>query len=215
MIYDLVSKRYIFFAISLAIILPGLISLILPGGLRPGIDFSSGSLMTVRFDQPVDQTSLRDAFAALGHPEAIVQRSDENTFIIRTLPLVGSSQDQPSTSPAPNPVPNTDLSIAPDQSGGASTPGSSVDAGSVASSSTTAQGAVAQQNSERQRVEDALRQQFGSLTVLSFDEVSPIVAREIVNNSVIAVLAACLGILLYLSWAFRHVKAAWRYGMCA
>ena len=97
MIYDLVSKRWIFFAISLAIILPGLISLVLPGGLRPGIDFSSGSIMTIRFDQPVDQTAVRDAFSALNHSEAIVQRSDENTYIIRTLPLAGSEQQGTAT----------------------------------------------------------------------------------------------------------------------
>ncbi|MEA2638911.1 MAG: preprotein translocase subunit SecF [Chloroflexota bacterium] len=178
MIYDLVSKRYLFFAISLAIILPGLISLVLPGGLRPGIDFSSGSIMTVRFDQPVEQGALRDDFAALGHPEAIVQRSDENTYIIRTLPLAGAEQQG-------------------------------------AEGQDASQSAITASSSERQKVEDGMRSRFGSLTVLSFDQVSPIVAQEIVNNSVLAVLAACVGILIYLSWAFRHVRSAWRYGICA
>src|SRR5205814_6324140 len=45
--------------------------------------------------------------------------------------------------------------------------------------------------------------------------VSPIVAAEIVQKSVLAVLAACLGILAYLSWAFRKVRKPWRYGVCA
>jgi preprotein translocase subunit SecF len=60
-----------------------------------------------------------------------------------------------------------------------------------------------------------LRQHFGAVTVLSFDQVSPIVAAEIVKNSILAVAAACVGILLYLWFAFRHVKDAWRYGVCA
>jgi preprotein translocase subunit SecF len=64
--------------------------------LNPGIDFSSGTLMTVQFEKPVDQNKLREAFANLGHPEAIVQQSSgENTFVIRTRELaqaqVGSS----------------------------------------------------------------------------------------------------------------------------
>jgi preprotein translocase subunit SecF len=71
--------------------------------------------------------------------------------------------------------------------------------------------------SERQRVEDALRAKFedNPLTVLSFDQVSPIVAAEIVRNAALAVVAASMGILVYLWWAFRHVKDPWRYGVCA
>ncbi len=83
MTFDFVRHRFKFYALSLAIILPGIISLLLPGGIRPGIDFSSGTIMTVRFDGPVEQTVLRDALDELGHPEAIVQRSDNNSFVIR------------------------------------------------------------------------------------------------------------------------------------
>ena len=83
MTFDFVRHRFKFYALSLALILPGVISLLLPGGIRPGIDFSSGTIMTVRFDGPVEQTALRDAFDELGHPEAIVQRSENNTFVVR------------------------------------------------------------------------------------------------------------------------------------
>jgi preprotein translocase subunit SecF len=84
---DLVARRGLFYVISTLIVLPGLISLVLPGGLRPGIDFTSGTIMTVRFDQPVAQGDLRDAFADAGHPDAIVQASGDNTYIIRTKPF--------------------------------------------------------------------------------------------------------------------------------
>ena len=83
MTFDFVRHRFKFYALSLAMILPGVISLLLPGGIRPGIDFSSGTIMTVRFDQAVEQTALRDALAELDHSEAIVQRSDNNSFVIR------------------------------------------------------------------------------------------------------------------------------------
>ncbi len=170
MLYDLVSKRYTFFLISALAIIPGFISLILPGGLRPGIDFTSGSILTIRFERDVDQASMRQAFSDLGHHEAVVQRADDGTYIIRTTPLGAEGRDE---------------------------------SGNVVVAS------------ERARVETDLSNRFGPLTVLSFDQVSPIVAAEIVKNSVFAVLAACVGILLYLWWAFRHVKESWRYGVCA
>lgn len=170
---DFVGKRYLYYLISAAIILPGLISLLLPGGLRPGIDFSSGSIMTVRFEQPVEQTGLRQEFASLGHTEAIVQRSGGeggNTFIIRTYTLQPEQKD--------------------------------------------ASGAVVEP-SERQQIEDALAARFGSLEVLAFDSVSPLIATEIVQNAGIAVAAASIGILLYIWYAFRRVRKPFRWGTAA
>lgn len=90
MTFDFVKHRFLFYAISLALIVPGVISLALPGGLRPGIDFSSGTIMTLRFQEPVESAALREAFDALQHPEAIVQQSDGGTFVVRTFPF---SQD--------------------------------------------------------------------------------------------------------------------------
>jgi preprotein translocase subunit SecF len=69
--------------------------------------------------------------------------------------------------------------------------------------------------SERQHVQDELTKRFGALSVLSFDQVSAVIATEIIRNSFLAILAACVGILLYLWWAFRHVEDSWRYGVCA
>jgi len=170
MFYDLVARRYWFFLVSAVIIIPGLVSLLLPGGLRPGIDFTSGSIMTLRFDRPVQQSTLREAFGEFGHHEAIVQQADDGTFIVRTLPLAAEAR--------------------------------------------TEEGEV-QAASERQRVEDELARRFGPITILSFDQVSPLVATEIVRNSVLAVMAACAGILLYLWFAFRQVPESLRFGVCA
>ena len=83
MSFDFVRHRFKFYALSLALIVPGVLSLLLPGGIRPGIDFSSGTIMTVRFEGPVEQTVLREALDDLGHSEAIVQRSDNNSYVIR------------------------------------------------------------------------------------------------------------------------------------
>src|SRR6185436_11788652 len=88
--FEFVRNRRWFYLFSAVLILPGVISLVLPGGLNPGIDFTSGTIMTLQFQrpEPVDQQDVRDAFSGLGHGEAIVQRSSgENTYIVRTRPL--------------------------------------------------------------------------------------------------------------------------------
>src|SRR6266852_7954893 len=80
--FDFVRNRRIFYLLSGVLLIPGIISLVLPGGLHPGIDFTSGTIMTIQFDKQVEQDKLRQAFAALGHNEAIVQQSSgPNTFI--------------------------------------------------------------------------------------------------------------------------------------
>jgi preprotein translocase subunit SecF len=53
--FDIIGKRFQFFLISGIVILIGIISL-LTVGLKPGIEFSSGSLLTVDFEQDVEQS---------------------------------------------------------------------------------------------------------------------------------------------------------------
>ncbi len=51
--------------------------------------------------------------------------------------------------------------------------------------------------------------------VLSSDLVSPVVARETILNGAYAVIAASVGIFIYLWWAFRSVPRPFRYGFAA
>jgi len=53
------------------------------------------------------------------------------------------------------------------------------------------------------------------VTVLDNATVSASVASETTRNAFLAVLAASLFILLYISFAFRKVMRPWRYGACA
>ncbi len=55
----------------------------------------------------------------------------------------------------------------------------------------------------------------GGVNLLAFDLVSPVVAAETVLNAFYAVLAAAIGIFLYLWWAFRNVPSPFRYGVAA
>ena len=70
--FDIIGKRFWFFLISGGVILIGIISLATIG-LKSGIEFSSGSMMTVSFEQEVDQGELKQELAELGYANAIVQ----------------------------------------------------------------------------------------------------------------------------------------------
>ena len=48
-----------------------------------------------------------------------------------------------------------------------------------------------------------------------FDLVSPVVAQETVMNAFWAILAAAVGIFIFIWWAFRNVPSPFRYGLAA
>ncbi len=88
---DVVGKRAWYFLFSALIIIPGIVSMLLPpgwvtldSGLRPGIDFTSGSVFNVTFTRDVDEADIQERMTALGHPEALVQLVGSNNYFIRT-----------------------------------------------------------------------------------------------------------------------------------
>ncbi|MCI0440667.1 MAG: protein translocase subunit SecF [Chloroflexi bacterium] len=96
---DFVSKRNLFFLMSLAFILPGVVFLIIAPGLKPGIDFTGGSSMTVAFQEAAapDLSGVRSVMIEVGQPQSIVQDlgvdinsetgQPERSFFIRTKTL--------------------------------------------------------------------------------------------------------------------------------
>ena len=155
--FDIIGKRFWFFLISGVIILVGIISLATVG-LPRGIEFSSGSILTLSFQQPVDHDDFKQAIGDLGYPDAIVQQTREGEFLIRTQEL---------------------------------------------------------SDEEKIRIEDSLADRFGELSEAQFSSVSPMIASETASNAVIAVAVAAVGILFYVTWAFRRMPKPLHYGTCA
>jgi preprotein translocase SecF subunit len=72
------------------------------------------------------------------------------------------------------------------------------------------------QTSDIPRLQGAILAAGGPYTMInSNSEVGPSVAGETTRNAFLAVLAASALILLYVSFSFRKVAKAWRYGACA
>ncbi|MCF8010734.1 MAG: protein translocase subunit SecF [Clostridiales bacterium] len=86
MTFHFVKLRKIWYLISLAIIIPGLISLMLQG-LSLGIDFTGGSLIEVRFQENVNINQVRGVVTEQGYKDAVIQKGDNKDYIIRTSEL--------------------------------------------------------------------------------------------------------------------------------
>ncbi|HZK54415.1 MAG TPA: protein translocase subunit SecF [Desulfosporosinus sp.] len=84
--FNIVKKRLWWYAISLLIIIPGVISLVMQG-LNLGIDFKGGTMLDVNFNKAVTQAAITDTMKSVGL-EGPVQLSDGNTTaLIRTEAL--------------------------------------------------------------------------------------------------------------------------------
>jgi preprotein translocase subunit SecF len=176
---DFVGRRGIYYFISMLIMLPGVISLALPGGLQRGIEFSSGTNFSLQFEQSVTQQDLRTTLAELGHPGSRIQQTTDGRLLVRTDLIEGASE-APAFGPAPP--------------------------------------------SAREELENALVQRFGPMIdadgnetdrFLEFSSVSPSVSSDITRNAALAVLAASVAILIYITLSFISVPSPFRYGAAA
>ena len=156
--FDIIGKRFMFFLISGIVILIGIISL-LSAGLPSGIEFSSGDMLTIQFEELVEYDQFKDEMHNLGYTDAIIQSAGENQFLIRTQVL---------------------------------------------------------SDAEQRLIKSSLTARFGEQAEEpQFIEVSPQVASETVRNAAIAVAISAIGILLYVTWAFRRMPRPLHYGTCA
>jgi len=157
---DIVKRRYLYFGISLLVIIPGMMA-ILVWGLPLAIDFKGGSLLDIRFDtgkvpQPAQVSAL---YAENGFGDSIVQTSGEDGLVIRAL----------------------DMSDA-----------------------------------QRNQLVSAMQTRFeATITVQRFESVGPSVGQEVTKRAAGAVGLAALGILIYITYAFRGVAHAFRFGVAA
>jgi preprotein translocase subunit SecF len=157
---DILSKRYLYFAISMLVILPGLI-LLAVNGLPLAIDFTGGSLLEVQFEggetpQPGDIVTL---YETAGIDDAQVQTTDTGTFIMRSSFL---------------------------------------------------------DNETRDRVISTMQAETGAqVEVVRFDSVGPSIGAQVTSRAALAVAAAALAVVIYITFAFSRVSNAFRYGVCA
>ena len=91
--FDIMRRSKIWFAISLLVIIPGIISMFV-NGFNFGIDFTGGTIMDMRFEKQVTLVEIRDVLKEYGLDNATIQRSGEasnvessENVMIRTVDL--------------------------------------------------------------------------------------------------------------------------------
>ena len=179
---NIIGRRYLWFFISLLVILPGIVAMIYStvdscakqeqglanycGPLRPSIDFTGGTLWELtKFERVVQPNEVRDVFAAQGVKDVAVQTSELNGeagVLIRTIALTGDEG-----------------------------------------------------KAKKAVLETAMHDTFGAFQELRYESVGPLVGQEVTQRAQWAVVAASLGILLYVAFAFRGVANSLRFGVCA
>lgn len=156
---DIISRRYLYFAISLIVIIPGMLALLV-WGLPLAIDFTGGSILEVSFaGTPPQPAQVIQLYSDLGVPGAQVQSSTENLLMIRSKQIDENMKDR----------------------------------------------IVAEMNKRFNQ----------NVSISRFDTVGPLVGSEVAGRAAGAVALASIGILAYITFAFRGVPHAFRFGTAA
>lgn len=156
---NILGKRYLFFGLSLLIIIPGLVLAAM--GLPFSIDFTGGSYLEVRFESgntppPADVELLYNEY---GIQDVQIQSKEGAIIVARSEFL---------------------------------------------------------DDEIRSGIESGLESRFNDeVTVLRFESVGPTVGREVALRAGGAVAVAALAVIIYITFAFRGIPHAFRYGVCA
>ena len=158
---DILGKRYIFFALSLLLILPGLI-MWATGGLPLAIDFTGGSILEISFASgtaPVN-TDVIALYNTQGITDVQVQPTSDKSVLIIRSPFMDEK----------------------------------------------AQGSIIK----------AIETKFNDkVTIRTSDSVGPTVGKQVASRATVAVGVAALAVIIYITYAFRGIPHAFRYGVCA
>jgi preprotein translocase subunit SecF len=152
----IVGKRLWFFLLAALIIIVCVVSLGV-FGLKSGLDFSSGSVLTLSFEKTVAAKDVADVVKNLGY-SGHVETDQQGNIVIRT----------------------TELTL-----------------------------------EQKNKLKEDLTTQFGTLKEKGFESVDPVVAESTARAAILAVVIACVAMLIYITFAFRKMPKPFRYGTCS
>jgi preprotein translocase subunit SecF len=98
--FNIIQRRYWYFALSAFVIVPGLIAMIISLSrygtiVKLGIDFTGGAIQELHFQKAVQPADVRQVFVNQGYGDTVVQTStDEQTVIIRSKYLDDQAKTQ-------------------------------------------------------------------------------------------------------------------------
>ena len=155
---NVVKNRFKFLTAAVIAFFVSIVLLVI-FGLQPGLEFTSGTMMTLRFEDAaeLEVSDVRSAMSDIGYANAVVQSTASGDFQIR-ISLVD--------------------------------------------------------NATINDIEAKLEDKFGKVTENGLTNIEPTIASQTVRATLIAVIAASIGILLYVTFAFRRMPNPFKYGVC-
>jgi len=85
--------KWLFFILSAFVIIPGIVSLV-TFGLRPGIDFTGGSLLELKSESSLNPNEVKQLVTEQGFETSSVQESGKNQILIRLQPIEREDNDK-------------------------------------------------------------------------------------------------------------------------
>jgi preprotein translocase subunit SecF len=205
---DWLANRRLFIAISVLLMLVGLVSAVVrqavPGGTEAfnlGVDFKGGTVITARFlkDRPSDET-IRTAFARQGVGDAIIQPTDKPDIVLIKVPRQAAA---PATAEQEQAQPKTETPAQGQPAQAQPSPGQQA----------AGQEVQAQVDPGVLKVKQAL-DTFGAkddaYKIESTEAVGEIAGKQLRTQAIAVTLAALVGILMYIAFRFE-----WTYGAAA
>ena len=177
------SKRKIFTALSIAILLAGLISAIgrefTEGGTNAfnlGVDFQGGTVVTVKFREKPAIDSIRSALESVGVAESVIQDStDKNDEVLVKVANLGRRDECPDIDEAGRCFVKKALDTLGKEAEGAATLNDDPNA---------------------------------NYKIVGTDSVGPVAGAELRNRAVIGTLLGLVGILLFIAFRYDWTYAA-------
>lgn len=92
---DIIGKKYLYFAVSLLVLVPGVISLLI-FGLKLSIEFTGGSNLVLSSSKAITSVQKEQVRNALGSDKVkvISMQSSANTLIVHTSPMTSEQDDK-------------------------------------------------------------------------------------------------------------------------
>lgn len=186
--FQFAQRRKLYYLISAAIIIPGLIAMVIStiqygSPVRLSIDFTGGTLMEVSFVENFDEQEVRDALNAYGLEDIVVQRLDPiSTDSIEGVHDAAGSRWQVRTKEI------DDIEHFR---------------------------AYLRQNLGEFWSPQSVEQDPQREAAMTISSVSATVGREVTRAAIAATASVAVVILGFIVFAFRRVPHAFRYGACA
>lgn len=190
--FQFAQRRKLYFLLSAAVIIPGLIAMVIStlehgAPVRLSIDFTGGTIAEFSFVEDVSEQAVRDALTDFGLNDIVVQRL--------------------------NPIPTDEIDTAEDIAPAGSRwqiRMENIDENRLNALKASLQERLSPFWSPEPEETDPQRE-----AAITTSSISPTVGREVTRAALLATLAAATIILFFIVWAFRRVPHAFRYGVCA